>query len=121
MRKVNKVKEEENEGDSFSVGEEVLCYEPDLKNVNKIYEAKIIRVLQVAGEKEASYLVHFPGWGNKYNKRVDRSLLLKDTPGNRERMKHTNLMMDQRVSKKLKIVKGTPPTKKNTYVEHAQG
>ena len=35
MRKVNKVKEEENEGDSFSVGEEVLCYEPDLKNVNK--------------------------------------------------------------------------------------
>ena len=35
MRKVNKVKEEENEGDSFSVGEEVLCYEPDLKNVKK--------------------------------------------------------------------------------------
>ena len=35
MKKVNEVKEEENEGDSFSVGEEVLCYEPDLKNVNK--------------------------------------------------------------------------------------
>ena len=79
MKKVNEFKEEENEGDSFSVGEEVLCYEPDLKNVNKIYEAKIIRVWQVAGENEASYLVHFPGWGNKYNKRVDRSLLLKDT------------------------------------------
>ena len=121
MKKVNEFKEEENEGDSFSLGEEVLCYEPDLKNVNKIYEAKIIRVLQVAGENEASYLVHFPGWGNKYNKRVDRSLLLKDTPGNRERMKQTNLMMDQRLSKKLKIVKGTPATKKNTYVEHAQG
>ena len=121
MKKVNEFKEEENEGDSFSVGEEVLCYEPDLKNVNKIYEAKIIRILQVAGENEASYLVHFPGWGNKYNKRVDRSLLLKDTPGNRERMKQTNLMMDQRLSKKLKIVKGTPATKKNTYVEHAQG
>ena len=121
MKKVNEFKEEENEGDSFSRGEEVLCYEPDLKNVNKIYEAKIIRILQVAGENEASYLVHFPGWGNKYNKRVDRSLLLKDTPGNRERMKQTNLMMDQRLSKKLKIVKGTPATKKNTYVEHAQG
>ena len=121
MKKVNEFKEEENEGDSFSVGEEVLCYEPDLKNVNKIYEAKIIRILQVAGENEASYLVHFPGWGNKYNKRVDRSLLLKDTPGNRERMKQTNLMMDQRLSKKLKIVKGTPATRKNTYVEHAQG
>ena len=34
-KEMRKVKEEENDGDSFSVGEEVLCYEPDLKNVNK--------------------------------------------------------------------------------------
>ena len=76
MKEVNAVKEEGGEGVTFSAGEEVLCYEPDLKKVNKIYEAMIVRVLHLAGETESSYLVHFPGWGSKHNKRVDRSLLL---------------------------------------------
>ena len=100
MREVNKVKEEGGEGVTFSAGEEVLCYEPDLKKVNKIYEAKIVRLLNVKGETEASYVVHFPGWGNKHNRRVDRSLLLKDNPVHRKLMERVNLMMDKRITKK---------------------
>ena len=107
MEEVNKVKEEGGEGVKFIVGEEVLCYEPDLKKVNKIYEAKIVRVLCAANETEVSYVVHFPGWGNKHNRRVDRSLLLKDIPVHRELMERVNLMMDQRISKKRKTSKKT--------------
>ena len=107
MEEVNKVKEEGGEGVKFIVGEEVLCYEPDLKKVNKIYEAKIVRVLRAANETEVSYVVHFPGWGNKHNRRVDRSLLLKDIPVHRELMERVNLMMDQRISKKRKTSKKT--------------
>jgi len=100
MKEVNIVKEEGSEGVTFSAGEEVLCYEPDLKKVNKIYEAKIVRLLHVKGETEASYVVHFPGWGNKHNRRVDCSLLLKDIPINRKLMEQVNLMMDNRITKK---------------------
>jgi len=100
MKEVNKVNEVGGEGVTFIAGEEVLCYEPDLKKVNKIYEAKIVRLLHVKGETEASYVVHFPGWGNKHNRRVDRSLLLKDIPVHRKLMERVNLMMDKRITKK---------------------
>ena len=106
MEEVNKVKEEGGEGVKFVAGEEVLCYEPNLNKVNKIYKAKIVGVFRVqAGETEVSYLVHFPGWGNKHNRRVDCSLLLKDIPVHRTLMERVNLMMDQRISKKRKTKK----------------
>ena len=106
MEEVNKVKEEGGEEVKFFAGEEVLCYEPNLNKVNKIYKAKIVRVLRVlSGETEVSYVVHFPGWGKKHNRRVDRSLLLKDIPVHRKLMERVNLMMDQRISKKRKKIK----------------
>ena len=123
MKQVNKVKEEDGEGVKFSLGEEVLCYEPDMRNVNKIYQASIVRVLHVSGEPEASYVVHFPGWGNKHNRRVDRSLLLKDTPIHRELMERVNLMMDQRISKKRRTKKRKKISSKQLSrgQTHAQG
>jgi len=106
MEEVNKVKEESGEGVKFFDGEEVLCYEPNLNKVNKIYKAKILGVLRPRdGETDVSYLVHFPGWGKKHNRRVDCSMLLKDIPVHRELMKRLNLMMDQRISKKRKTKK----------------
>ena len=54
---------------SHNVGENVLCFEPDLSMVKMLYNAKILElscVKDIRGRRVPGYLVHFQGWNNRY-------------------------------------------------------
>ncbi len=65
----------------FSVGERVLCYEPDPAKVEVVYDAKI---LKITPDVPRQYLVHFQGWSASWDRFVTRDFLLKDTEETRQ-------------------------------------
>jgi hypothetical protein len=69
----------------FSRGERVLCFEPDLGNINQLYQARVVKVLEPeeTTEVETVYLVHFLGWSAGWDRQVLEGLLLKDSPAGR--------------------------------------
>ncbi|KAL8616789.1 hypothetical protein ACOMHN_017826 [Nucella lapillus] len=73
-----------------SVGELVLCFEPDPTKARVLYEAKVLDS-QVSrdktGRKCAAYLVHFQGWNNSWDRLVPESFILKASEENKSLMK----------------------------------
>ncbi|XP_076445942.1 MSL complex subunit 3-like isoform X2 [Babylonia areolata] len=73
-----------------SVGELVLCFEPDPTKARVLYEAKVLDS-QVSrdktGRKCAAYLVHFQGWNNSWDRLVPESFILKASEENKALMK----------------------------------
>ncbi|KAK7097381.1 hypothetical protein V1264_004368 [Littorina saxatilis] len=73
-----------------SVGEVVLCFEPDATKARVLYDAKVLDS-QVSKDKQgrkcAAYLVHFQGWNNSWDRLVPESFILKATEDNKTLMK----------------------------------
>ena len=48
------------EDPTFTLGERVLCFEPDPNKVRVVYDAKILQVRQPEGQDDqVAFLVHF--------------------------------------------------------------
>lgn len=69
----------------FSVGEKVLCYEPDPTKARVLYDSKVLKVLvktDKAGRKAVEYLIHFQGWNSSWDRYVSEDYVLKHTDEN---------------------------------------
>ena len=54
---------------SHKVGENVLCFEPDLSMAKMLYNARLLELSCLRdsrGRREPAYLVHFQGWNSRY-------------------------------------------------------
>lgn len=73
----------------YSIGERVLCYEPDLTKARVVYDAKILKIespetsKKNANAKDCHYLIHFQGWSSTWDRYVTEEFLLKITEENR--------------------------------------
>merc|ERR1712018_603779 len=79
-----------SKGGRYSVGERVLCYEPDLTKARVVYDAKILKIENAENRKnprEFHYLVHFQGWSSTWDRYVTEEFLLKTNEKNRELQK----------------------------------
>merc|ERR1712018_243918 len=80
-----------SKGGRYSVGERVLCYEPDLTKARVVYDAKILKIecpeTRSRNAKNSSvefhYLVHFQGWSSTWDRYVTEEFLLKTTENGR--------------------------------------
>ena len=79
-----------SKGGKFTVGERVLCYEPDLTKARVVYDAKILKIECPVQRSKSSktpveyhYLVHFQGWSSTWDRYVTDEFLLKTTEDNR--------------------------------------
>ena len=78
-----------SKGGRYSVGERVLCYEPDLTKARVVYDAKILKIECPESRRSAKnpveyhYLVHFQGWSSTWDRYVTEEFLLKITEENR--------------------------------------
>ncbi|XP_076826095.1 MSL complex subunit 3-like [Clavelina lepadiformis] len=73
----------------FSVGERVLCFEPDQSKARVLYDAKILDadfVKDSSGKlkKETEYKIHFQGWNSAWDRWANESFVLKNTPENKK-------------------------------------
>ncbi|XP_067663103.1 MSL complex subunit 3-like isoform X1 [Haliotis asinina] len=75
---------------NFSVGELVLCFEPDPTKARVLYDAKVLDC-QVTKDKHghriAAYHIHFQGWNSSWDRIVGENYILKNTEENRTLMK----------------------------------
>jgi len=83
---------------TFKIGERVLCYETDPGKVNKLYQAVVNQVDQ----QQKTFLVHFCGWGHRWDRRVERAFLLKDSEINRRLMKQINSQAEKKKGARIK-------------------
>ncbi|KAK3100294.1 hypothetical protein FSP39_017759 [Pinctada imbricata] len=107
---------------NFSVGEYVLCFEPDPTKARVLYNAKILDSTvsrDPHGAKVAAYHVHFQGWNQSWDRIVPENFILKNTEENRDLMKkladttkkyRINKRRNKRIDRILrKAFKGRPP------------
>lgn len=74
----------------FSVGERVLCYEPDPTKAKVLYDSKVLGVVETKdkrGRKTLQYKIHFQGWNSSWDRKVNADFVLKDTEENRQLQK----------------------------------
>jgi len=83
---------------TFKIGERVLCYETDPGKVNKLYQAVVNQVDQ----QQKTFLVHFCGWGHRWDRRVERAFLLKDSEINQRLMKQINSQAEKKKGVRIK-------------------
>ncbi|KAK3599519.1 hypothetical protein CHS0354_006648 [Potamilus streckersoni] len=75
---------------SYSVGEIVLCFEPDPTKARVLYEAKILDydvTRDGSGHRIPAYQVHFQGWNSSWDRVVAENFVLKNDEDNRALMK----------------------------------
>ncbi|XP_064608070.1 male-specific lethal 3 homolog [Liolophura sinensis] len=74
----------------FSVGEHVLCFEPDPTKARVLYEAKVLDLCpgkDRAGRRKAEYHIHFQGWNNSWDRIVGEDFILKSSEENKTLMR----------------------------------
>ncbi|XP_033122388.1 male-specific lethal 3 homolog [Anneissia japonica] len=70
---------------NFSVGEKILCYEPDVSKARVLYDSKILDVdwtRDEKGKRIPEYLVHFNGWNSSWDRWAPEEYVLKHTEEN---------------------------------------
>ncbi|KAL3878919.1 hypothetical protein ACJMK2_031245 [Sinanodonta woodiana] len=75
---------------SYSIGEIVLCFEPDPTKARVLYEAKILAydvTRDSSGHRIPAYQVHFQGWNSSWDRVVAENFVLKNDEDNRALMK----------------------------------
>ncbi|KAI5741178.1 hypothetical protein M8J76_011192 [Diaphorina citri] len=69
----------------FSIGEKVLCYEPDPLKAKVLYNSKVLKILDdKEGKRGLEFLIHFSGWNSTWDRYVTEDFILKDTEENRK-------------------------------------
>ncbi|XP_038045799.1 male-specific lethal 3 homolog isoform X2 [Patiria miniata] len=72
----------------FSVGEHVLCFEPDPTKARVLYDSKILEVEwtkdEVTNKRVPEYLVHFNGWNSSWDRWAPAHYILRYTDENLE-------------------------------------
>ncbi|KAL1461429.1 hypothetical protein WDU94_013329 [Cyamophila willieti] len=69
----------------FSIGEKVLCYEPDPLKAKVLYNSKVLKILDdKEGKRGIEFLIHFSGWNSTWDRYVTEDFILKDTEENRK-------------------------------------
>lgn len=74
----------------YSVGEPVLCFEPDPTKARVLYDAKILDTEVTHnkhGQRIPAYHIHFQGWNNSWDRVVAENSILENTEENRILMK----------------------------------
>lgn len=74
----------------YSVGEPVLCFEPDPTKARVLYDAKILDTdvtHSKHGQRIPAYHIHFQGWNNSWDRVVAENSILENTQENRILMK----------------------------------
>ncbi|XP_054724310.1 male-specific lethal 3 homolog [Uloborus diversus] len=102
----------------FSVGERVLCYEPDPTKAKVLYESKVLDLVlsrDQRGRKVPEYLIHFFGWNSSWDRCVKEEFILPYTEENRELQ--TKLAEDAALSMKGKRKSKLPPLIKETLAK----
>ncbi|XP_021363200.1 male-specific lethal 3 homolog isoform X2 [Mizuhopecten yessoensis] len=108
----------------YSVGECVLCFEPDPTKARVLYDAKIldqtfVKDVKNHTRKTPAYHIHFQGWNNSWDRVVVENHILKNDETNRDLMKRLaditkryriNRARNHRIDQILKeAFKGRPP------------
>ncbi|XP_028397804.1 protein MRG2-like [Dendronephthya gigantea] len=105
----------------FSVGETVLCYEPDESKAKVLYESKILEIdftKDEKGKKVPEYFVHFSGWNKSWDRWVLEDQIVAGTEVNRQRMKRLHEEAVNRLKNRKKRKSITPNVDTpNTNVE----
>lgn len=99
----------------FSVGEKVLCYEPDPTKAKVLYDSKVLKLVvshDNRGRKVPEYLIHFFGWNNSWNRCVVEGFILPDNEENRNLQR--KLAEDAALQLKGKNKRKLPPIIKET-------
>uniref|UniRef100_H2ZCP9 Uncharacterized protein n=1 Tax=Ciona savignyi TaxID=51511 RepID=H2ZCP9_CIOSA len=70
----------------FTVGERVLCYEPDKSKAKVLYDAKILDAdyIKDGKSRKPEYKIHFQGWNSAWDRWADECYVLKSTEENRK-------------------------------------
>ncbi|XP_033742173.1 male-specific lethal 3 homolog [Pecten maximus] len=107
----------------YTVGECVLCFEPDPTKARVLYDAKILDQTVIKdpknGGKTPAYHIHFQGWNNSWDRVVVENHILRNDEVNRVLMKkladitkryRINRARNHRIDQILKeAFKGKPP------------